>query len=1110
MVTQELNPVQRQSLAFQKMLLDAQSEASPDGILVVSNERKWLSFNQRFLDMWHIPEQVAKEKESQLALQTVRHQVVNPEQFLAQIEHLYEHPDEQAHHEICLKDGRIFEQYGCPIRDTDGKLYGRVWYYRDITEHKEAEEKLRRQTAQLEALHQIGLELLTQLELDVLLKSIMSRLNDLLETDLGALSLYQPDKDVLEIMATNDTNTPLIGRTFQRGEGLAGKVWQSGGPIVIDDYQAWDGKLNSLADRIGHAAVAGVPIYWDNQVQGVISMSSGKKNYKFSESDVKLLSMFATQTAVALQNARLYEQTQQHALQLEKEIAEHEKTEKALHEHQRRYQALFEQTNDAVFIIGPDLKLGTELVHYAVNQQAADLLGYTVDELHQMPIKNIVAAETWDSSVQMAQTLSEARSVPVYERMMVKKDGTPIWVEINPLQVFDNDGHPLHVLSIVRDISERKQAEKALQQANSSLRQRVDELATLNQLSQTLATVTDMQNALQIVAKTMGQLFQTYNTVVSLYNEATAEIELVTQYSSDPNEPSLIGLTLPLTENTSTFHVIQTGKILVIPQPSTSPLTKHVHQLAQERNLQHLMSVPLRIRGTVVGIITMVRTDAEHPFTQAEEKLAETIAIHIAGAIEITRLFEETEHAREAAESANQAKSQFLATMSHELRTPLNGILGYAKILQRDTAVSSRHRAGLQIIEQSGEHLLLLINDILDLAKIEAGKIELQKTEFLLPTFLHNINEIMRIRAEEKRITFQLDMGTLPTAVHSDPKLLRQVLINLLGNAIKFTDKGNVTFSVHALDSENSTIPRFRFQIADTGCGIAPDDLQKIFEPFQQVGNSKSRAEGTGLGLTISHTLIALMGGELQVSSELEVGSTFWFDIPMDVLSSWAEVDTAVAPQNIIGIKDQPPAILIVDDSAENRTLLVDLLSPLGFAILEANNGLDALTIAQTSQPDAIILDLFMPQMDGFELIKHIRSTPEIKDIVIITTSADIHQDNLNTSMSLGSNAFVTKPIQIDKLLNLLQAHLLFDWIYQPLPGKDTKISPPVTYQLPPQANLDILKELTLQGDIAAIRQHASDLIKIDKNLEPFAAKLQQLAAQFQINEIYKWLGSFT
>ncbi len=1232
-----------ESLAFQKMLFASQIEASPDGVLVVSNERKWLSYNQRFIEMWRIAEEVAARRDSKMALQTVKEQLADPERFLARIEQLYAQPEEQSLDEVHMKDGRILEQYSSSVKDEKGKRYGRVWYYRDITarklsehalqeseerfrnlvegstqgivlyeasgeillanaaaerilgltveqmmgrtsfdpqwrtihkdgtpfpgedhpvtvslqtgkpvrdtimgvykpdgalswisinsqplrhpdearphgvvvtfdditEFKQAEERLRQQAAQLEALHQIGIELVSELDLDVLLNSIMARVIELLATDLGALCLYHPEEDVLKVVATNDPNTPLVGRTFQRGEGLAGKIWQLGAPMVLEDYQAWEGNIPSLADRIGHTAAAGVPIFWDGKVQGVITLSSAKKTYQFTPGDMKILSMFATQTAVALQNARLYEQTQQHARQLELEIAERKKTEKALRENQRRYQALFEQTNDAIFIIGPDLTLGTDLVHFAVNQQAADLLGYTVDELVNMPIKNIVAPDTWDTSVEMARMLRQNGTVPVYERRMVKKDGTPIWVEINPLQVYDDDGKPLHVLSIVRDISERKRAEEALQEVNRTLRERVDELAALNQISQTLATVTDMQSTLQIVAETMGQMLRAYNTVVSLYDEALDQVKIMTHYRSSPNDRSLIGTTFSLAENTSTAQVIRTGQPLVVPQPLTNPLTRHIYDYVRERNLQHLMTVPLRIRGAVIGTITTVRIQADNPFTPAEVKLAETIAGNIAGAIDVAHLFEQMQQAKDAAEMANEAKSQFLATMSHELRTPLNGILGYAQILQRDTAVTPRQRNGLSIIEQSGKHLLLLINDILDLAKIEAGKIELHEIEFYLPTFLYNIGEFMRLRAEQKALTFHFESARLPAVVHGDQQRLRQVLINLLGNAIKFTDKGSVTLRIQPVDGRlSATKPHFRFEIEDTGIGISAEELQTIFEPFQQAGEIKRQVEGTGLGLAISQTLIELMGGELQIISKPGEGSRFWFDIPLGVPLEWQQ-ETAVPERNIIGIYGPASTLLIVDDIPENRLLLVDLLSPLGFNILEAGDGQKALHLAKESQPDAIIIDLFMPQMDGFELIRCIRSLPETKEAFIITASADPHQDNRDKSISAGSNAFLAKPIQIDYLLTLLQQHLEFEWLYQPLSEVTTKVEAYPAYHLPSKSELKLLYSLALKGDVGAIRHKASSLIKSDKALEPFAINLQKLAKNFKVNEIGEWLASY-
>ncbi|MBN1993099.1 MAG: ATPase, partial [Anaerolineae bacterium] len=241
--------------------------------------------------------------------------------------------------------------------------------------------------------------------------------------------------------------------------------------------------------------------------------------------------------------------------------------------------------------------------------------------------------------------------------------------------------------------------------------------------------------------------------------------------------------------------------------------------------------------------------------------------------------------AQRAAEVASQAKSQFLANMSHELRTPLNGILGYAQIIKQDPNLNRRQKEGLNIIQQSGQHLLTLINDILDLAKIEAGKIELQPTNFQFTNFLEGVAGIVRMRAEEKDILFVYQaQPPLPNVVKADEKQLRQVLLNLLGNAVKFTDSGQVTFRVQALErataaKDQEAQARIRFDITDTGIGIAPKQLENIFQPFEQVSDMQHRAEGTGLGLAISQRIIGAMGGQIQVESKIGQGSTFWFEL---------------------------------------------------------------------------------------------------------------------------------------------------------------------------------------------------------------------------------------
>ncbi|MBC8163783.1 MAG: response regulator, partial [Roseiflexaceae bacterium] len=404
----------------------------------------------------------------------------------------------------------------------------------------------------------------------------------------------------------------------------------------------------------------------------------------------------------------------------------------------------------------------------------------------------------------------------------------------------------------------------------------------------------------------------------------------------------------------------------------------------------------LRILGVNMDITERKR--AEEELRTHREHLEELVAERTA----------ELAVARDAAEAANQAKSEFLAMMSHELRTPLNGILGYAQILTRAGGLSTQQAQGLQIIQQSGEHLLTLINDILDLAKIEARKLELARTDLHLPTFLQDILGACRPRAEQKGLSFVYEAATdLPTGIRADEQRLRQVALNLLGNAIKFTEHGSVTLRVSyelrvmssefegsQLKTHNSklithNLCTLRFEVLDTGVGISSGDLARIFHPFEQVGAARQRTEGTGLGLAISQRLLQLMGSAIQVESQLGVGSRFWFELLAPLV---ADVVAAPLPpaRPISGYTGPRRTILVVDDNPQNRAVLVDLLAPLGFGLLEAADGRAGVAQAQAVRLDLILMDLRLPVMTGVEATRAIRQLPELQGVVIIATSASV------------------------------------------------------------------------------------------------------------------------
>jgi PAS domain S-box-containing protein len=406
--------------------------------------------------------------------------------------------------------------------------------------------------------------------------------------------------------------------------------------------------------------------------------------------------------------------------------------------------------------------------------------------------------------------------------------------------------------------------------------------------------------------------------------------------------------------------------------------------------------------GTVLGTVGVARNISEQKATEAAREAA------LAEAQRLARL-----------------RSQFLAHMSHELRTPLNGILGYAQLLLRDKTLDARHVVGLTVIRKSGDHLLALINDILDLARVEAGRAELYRQDVSLRGMVQALAEMIGVRAAQKGLEFRCELApNLPDAIYADEKRLRQVLLNLLDNAIKFTDHGKVLLRVELVRPG-----RLRFLVQDTGIGIAPDQLGAVFQPFEQAGDERRRAQGSGLGLAISREFVRLMGGSIQVSSELGVGTCFSFELESRAAEASSE---PVQPGGLVtGYRGPRRKILVVDDVQENRDVIVKMLDQIGFDVVQAADGIQSLAMTQSQQPDLILMDIVMPEMSGLEAIADLRRIPVFGNIPIIVLSASASSSDEEKSIAAGADAFLPKPVDFNLLLLKIAALLRLEVMHE-------------------------------------------------------------------------------
>ncbi len=671
------------------------------------------------------------------------------------------------------------------------------------------------------------------------------------------------------------------------------------------------------------------------------------------------------------------------------------------------------------------------------NQTFAEMSGYTIEELLALLPEGVQAiihpedrAFVWERA---RRRLAGEPEPGRYEFRAIRKDGTERWVE-QYASLIDYKGKPAAQTAYV-DTTERKRAE-------DGLRQYAERLRTLHQIDQAMLMAASAEEIAQAAVQRIRQLIPCQHASVAVIDPETNELVLLaTDTNGEPVESrgSRYPVDAQWVETVSQEQAYLITDLRLIPNPGLG------YQKLLQRDWNSLARLPLVVHGIVLGNFELIADDPG-VFTKDHLEIGREIADQLAIALENAQLYEQIQrHATELEqrvrerteqlEAANRAKSAFLANMNHELRTPLNAILGFAHLLVHQGDLTGEQRKNLDIIERSGQHLLDLINDVLDMSRIEAGRVTVDESTFDLYETIREVEQLIALRASDKKLHLQVDiMPGVPRSVISDQRKLRQILINLLGNAVKFTETGSIVLRVQytqaalVLDQPGS----LSFEVEDTGPGIAEDEIGKLFQPFTQTESGRTMQQGTGLGLAITRQFVQLLGGDIRVKSRIGLGTTFTLAIPVRP-SILPTTSKGISQRRAVGRAPTPInyRILIVDDAEENRLLLGKLLIPFGFEIREATNGKEGIELHETWHPHLIFMDMRMPVMDGYQAARRIKASTHGQATAIVALTASTFEETPALVLSAGCDDYIRKPVLIAELLAKIEQHLGVQFLYE-------------------------------------------------------------------------------
>jgi PAS domain S-box-containing protein len=729
------------------------------------------------------------------------------------------------------------------------------------------------------------------------------------------------------------------------------------------------------------------------------------------------------------------------------DITERRRAEHDLSAREREYRTLVESIPDLIARYDPELR------RTYVNPAWEDVSGLSGGQVVNARLVDTLNAEDWYA--RRIQRVFETGAADDLEFEWGNALGETLYLHYALVPEHDDSGNVVSVLAVGHDLTESKRAEEALRESEQKYRvlfESANDAVFIHEIDEDGMP---------------GPFIEVNELACQQLGYSREELaKLGPRDIDDPRYRERIGAAMERLEREgrAVFETVQ--------------VAKDGHGIPVEVSTRTLQLGGKRVLFSLVRDIT-------------ERKQAEELRV-----------------AKSAAEAASAAKTAFLANMSHEIRTPMNAILGFAQLMRHDKGLSERQQQQLDIINSSGEHLLALINDVLEMSKVEAGRVSANPTTFDLRALIEELGSLFGLRTQAKGLELHVDVSDqVPRFVVTDENKLRQVFVNLLGNAVKFTDEGSVELRVDARRDEGGG-PRLLVEVQDTGMGIAPEDMERLFHYFEQVGSSDEAQTGTGLGLAISREFARLLGGDITVESELGVGSTFALDVAIEV----AEGEAEASPEDtrIVGLLPGEPRyrILVADDAPDNRELLLELLEPIGFEVRAASNGEEALEQFERWRPRLILMDMRMPVMDGYEATRRIRSAPGGPDVAIIGVTASAFAEMRQAVFDAGVDEFVVKPFREGELLGkigkLLDAHYVYEELTEGIEQEAADVLDSAAMERLPADLLSRIGRAARNADFDAVLELAEEVGRYDADA---ASALRTAAERFDSERILAALG---